>query len=97
MKRGIIHNTHPGELLKMDVIQANNLPITKAARMLGVTRPTLSKVLNGRASISPNMAIRIEKVFGGKAEFWLRMQVNYNLRKARTAFEAEPLQLERFF
>lgn len=96
MKRGIKHNTHPGELLKIDVIQANNLLITKAAEMLDVTRPTLSNLLNEKASISPNMALRIEKVFGGKAEFWLNMQVSYNLRKERAKYEEEPLQLERF-
>jgi len=97
MIRGIKHNTHPGELLKVDVIEANNLNVIRAAELLHVTRPTLSKVINGRASISPNMAIRIEKVFGGKAEFWLRMQVSYDLRKAEAEFDVtEPLKLERF-
>jgi antitoxin HigA-1 len=96
MERKIKHNTHPGELLREDVIEANNLQVSQAAILLNVTRPTLSKIINGRAAISPNMAIRIAKVFGGNAEFWLRMQILYDLRKAEEEFDYNKLKLERF-
>jgi len=74
MKRGIKHNTHPGELLKEEILKANNLSITETSLMLGVTRAALSNVINEKAMVSPLMALRIAKVFGGTAEFWLRMQ-----------------------
>ena len=96
MERKIKHNNHPGELLREDVIEANNLQVSQAAILLNVTRPTLSKIINGRAAISPNMAIRIAKVFGGNAEFWLRMQILYDLRKAEEEFDYNKLKLERF-
>lgn len=79
MKRAI---THPGELLKEEIIVANKLSISAVAEMLGVTRAALSNVLNEKAAISPMMALRIEKVFGGNAELWIRMQATYDLRMA---------------
>lgn len=82
MKRSIAHNTHPGELLREEIIVANKLSISAVAEMLGVTRAALSNVLNEKAAISPLMALRIEKVFGGNAELWIRMQATYDLRKA---------------
>lgn len=82
MKRTIAHITHPGELLKEEIIVANKLSISAVAEMLGVTRAALSNVLNEKAAISPMMALRIEKVFGGNAELWIRMQATYDLRMA---------------
>ncbi|WP_439482305.1 HigA family addiction module antitoxin [Cyclobacterium plantarum] len=82
MKRRIEHDTHPGEVLKEEVIRANQLTSAKAAELLGVTRPTLSNILNEKASITPNMSLRLAKVFGGSADFWLRMQLSHDLRKA---------------
>jgi addiction module HigA family antidote len=82
MKRAIAHITHPGELLKEEIIVANKLSISAVAEMLGVTRAALSNVLNEKAAISPMMALRIEKVFGGNAELWIRMQATYDLRMA---------------
>ncbi|MBY0480167.1 MAG: HigA family addiction module antidote protein [Chitinophagaceae bacterium] len=82
MKRSIAHNTHPGELLREEIVVANKLSISAVAEMLGVTRAALSNVLNEKAGISPLMALRIEKVFGGNAELWIRMQATYDLRKA---------------
>ncbi len=82
MKRGIKHNTHPGELLYHDILKENNLTISEAARLLMVNRSALSNVLNGKAAISPSMAIRLEKAFGGNASLWLKMQAKYDLRKA---------------
>lgn len=70
---------HPGFLLKSNVIDANELTITEAAKLLKVTRVTLSNVLNGRADISPEMALRISTVFGGEAGIWMRLQITYTL------------------
>jgi addiction module HigA family antidote len=74
---------HPGQLVRFDCIEALGLNIGKAAEVLGVTRPTLSRVINGRSSISPEMAIRLSKAFGGTAEIWLRMQMAYDLSRIR--------------
>ena len=82
MKRKIVHNTHPGELLREEIITPNHLTITEVAAMLGVTRPSLSNIVNEKAAVSPMMALRIEKVFGGNAELWIRMQASYDLREA---------------
>lgn len=82
MKRSITHITHPGELLREEIIVANKLSISAVSIMLGVTRAALSNVLNEKAAVSPLMALRIEKVFGGSAELWIRMQATYDLRMA---------------
>jgi antitoxin HigA-1 len=68
---------HPGLILREEVINEFGLTVTDAARMLGVTRAALSDVLNGKAAISAEMAYRIEAVFGGTAEIWTRLQMNY--------------------
>jgi addiction module HigA family antidote len=78
---------HPGETLKEDILPALGLTVTEAARQLGVTRTALSRVLNGRAGISPDMARRIEfwlgQDRGGRADLWLGMQLDYDLWQAR--------------
>lgn len=80
---------HPGETLKEDVFPALGLNVTEAAEQLGVTRVALSRVLNGRAAISPEMALRIEGWLGiengGRADVWIAQQAAYDLWKARTA------------
>ena len=80
---------HPGETLKEDVLPALGLNVTDAATQLGVTRPALSRVLNGRAAISPEMALRIEGWLGvengGRADTWIAQQAAYDLWKARKA------------
>ncbi|MBC6109365.1 HigA family addiction module antitoxin [Pedobacter fastidiosus] len=96
MERGIKENTHPGEILREEVIKVNNLTVLKASELLKVTRPTLSNILNGKASITPNMAIRIEKVFGGNAGIWLRLQTSYDLRKAEQEFANSSIDLHKF-
>ena len=74
---------HPGETLREDILPALGLTVTEAARQLGVTRTALSRVLNGHAGISPEMARRIEAWLGcdrgGRAEVWLGMQMDYDL------------------
>lgn len=74
---------HPGELVLEDCLKPLGLTITKAAAALGVSRKTLSEIVNGRAGISPEMAIRLSKAFGGGAEVWLRMQAAHDLWKVR--------------
>lgn len=80
---------HPGETLREDVLPALGLTVTDAAVQLGVTRAALSRVLNGRAAISPTMALRIEGWLGiengGSADAWLAQQTAYDLWQAREA------------
>jgi antitoxin HigA-1 len=80
-----MHNPpHPGSILKKDVLPDLNLTVTDAAAGLGVSRVALSRVINGRAGISPDMALRLEAWLGGSsAEAWLRMQLAYDLWQAR--------------
>jgi addiction module HigA family antidote len=85
-----IHNPpHPGETLREDVLPALGLNVTQAAAQLNVTRAALSRVLNGRAAISPEMALRLEGWLGvengGRADLWLAQQAAYDLWKARQA------------
>jgi antitoxin HigA-1 len=70
---------HPGEVIKEFCLQPLGLTVTDAAKGLGVSRITLSALLNGRFGISPEMAIRLSKAFGGSAESWLVQQVQYDL------------------
>ncbi|MDD5271999.1 MAG: HigA family addiction module antitoxin [Methylovulum sp.] len=78
---------HPGEALREDVLPALGLSITAAAKQLGVTRATLSRVLNGKAAISPEMALRLESWLGvengGRADLWISQQAAYDLWQAR--------------
>lgn len=96
MVRGIKENTHPGEILREEILNANNLTVKKAASLLKVARPTLSNVVNCKASISPNMALRIAKVFGGTPAIWLRLQTSYDLREAEKEFINNPIPLDRY-
>ena len=77
------HPPHPGRSIKENCLDPLGLNVTKAAKVLGVARHTLSRVLNGRAAISPEMAIRLEKAGWSNAEFWLRRQTTYDLTQAR--------------
>jgi len=70
---------HPGIVVFEECIEPMNLSITAAAAALGVTRNTLSELANGKRGISPEMAVRLEKVFGGSAESWLVQQAQYDL------------------
>ena len=74
---------HPGLSIKKNCLEPLGLNITEAAKVLGVARHALSRVLNGHAAISPEMAIRLEKAGWSNAEFWLRRQTAYNLVQAR--------------
>jgi addiction module HigA family antidote len=74
---------HPGELVKQECIEALEMSVTDAADALGVTRQALSNLINGQSGISPEMAIRLEKAFGGTAEGWLKLQLAHDLATAR--------------
>ena len=74
---------HPGRSIRENCLEPLGLSVTEAAKVLGVARHTLSRVLNGHAAVSPEMAIRLEKVGWSNAEFWLRRQTSYNLAQAR--------------
>ncbi|WP_455477672.1 HigA family addiction module antitoxin [Bartonella sp. B41] len=74
---------HPGELLREDVIKELGLSVTEAAKRLGMSRVALSRVLNGKAAISSDLAIRLETVGVSTARTWLNMQTSYDLAQAR--------------
>ncbi len=74
---------HPGRAIANACLKPLGLSVTAGARVLGVARPTLSNVINGKAAVSPEMAIRLEKAFGSTADAWLRMQGAYDLAQAR--------------
>ena len=74
---------HPGRSIKTACLEPLGLSVTEGAKVLCVSRQTLTKVINGRSGISPEMAIRLSKAFGSTPETWLRMQLAYDLAKAR--------------
>ena len=84
---------HPGRSIRENCLDPLGLSVTEAAEVLGVARHTLSRVLNGHASISPEMAIRLEKAGWSNADFWLRRQTSYDLaqvRKDEDRIQVEP-------
>ena len=86
---------HPGLTLRDDVLPALGLSVTEAAEQLGVARVTLSRMLNGRAGISPEMALRIEAWLGvergGEARLWLAEQSAYDVWQAEQKFKKTPM------
>ena len=89
MKRPV----HPGKLIK-HCIESSGRSVTEAAKGLGVTRQTLSRVINAKTSLSPEMAIRASKAFGSTPEHWLRMQMAYDMAKMRN--KAASIKVKRF-
>ncbi len=89
---------HPGLTLRDDVLPALGLSVTDAAQQLGVSRVALSRVLNGRAAISPEMALRIEAWLGvargGEARLWLAEQSAYDVWQAAQKFKATPMHVQ---
>ena len=78
--------THPGTILKEDYLVPLEITITDMAAMLGISRKTLSKILNGKGGISPEMALRLSRAFGTTPDLWLNLQNNYDLwNAARTS------------
>lgn len=74
---------HPGRIVKQDCLPELDWTVGEAASALGVSRQTLDKIINERGGVTPEMAIRFEKIFGSSAESWLRMQLAYDLAEAR--------------
>lgn len=85
---------HPGKHVRVTCLEPMKLTVTAAARALGVSRQALNNLVNEKAGISPEMAIRLEKMGWGTAEGWLRLQMNYDLRRVRQradTFSVHPL------
>lgn len=76
---------HPGLSVRHDCLEPLGLSVSEAAAGLGVSRKQLSNVVNGRAGISPEMAIRLDKAFGGGADAWYRLQAAYDIAQAKKA------------
>jgi antitoxin HigA-1 len=85
---------HPGGLVKSEIVEALELSVTDAAKALGVTRPALSALLNERAALLPEMALRIEKAFGVSMDTLMRMQISYDIAQARR--RASEIKVARF-
>ena len=88
------HPPHPGKHIRVTCLEPLALTVTAAARALGVSRQALNNLVNERAGISPEMAIRLEKMGWGTAEGWLRLQMNHDLRQVRQradTFAVHPL------
>jgi antitoxin HigA-1 len=73
---------HPGRIVREECLRSLGLSVTSGAKILGVSRQALNNLVNQRAGISPEMAIRLAKAFGSTPETWLRMQSNYDLARA---------------
>jgi addiction module HigA family antidote len=78
---------HPGAIVRQTCLERFNLTVTQGATVLGVSRQALTNLLSGKAGISPEMALRLDKAFGGGAETWLQRQLLHDLAKAREKFD----------
>ena len=85
---------HPGDLIRTEVIEAFGLSVSKAAEVLKVRRATLSDLLRGKAALTPEMALRIEKAFGPDMDHLLRMQLAYDIAKMRQ--QAHSIAVKRY-
>lgn len=85
---------HPGEIIREEIINALGLTVTRAAEILGVRRATLSDVTNGKASVSAEIALRLEKVFGVSMDLLLKMQAGYDAAQAR--MRGDKIKIKRF-
>ncbi|HXJ39036.1 MAG TPA: HigA family addiction module antitoxin [Bryobacteraceae bacterium] len=85
---------HPGRIVRFDCLEPLGLSVTEAAKVLGVTRQALNNVVNEKAGISPEMAIRLAKAFGSTPETWVRMQGAWDLAQALKS--AGEIRVERY-
>ena len=90
----MLNPVHPGRFLRTEIIEAHHLTVTGAAKVLRVSRPTLSSLLNEKAGLSGEMALRFEKAFGVDMETLMRMQNSYEIAKARKG--ANKIRVEPF-
>jgi len=79
----MLNPPHPGDFIRTEIIEANGLSVTEGASILGVSRPALSSLLNSKADLSGNMALRIEKAFGVKMDTLMRLQNSYDISRTR--------------
>jgi addiction module HigA family antidote len=86
--------SHPGRLIQSACLEPLGLSVSEAARILGVSRPALSSLINGRAALTAEMAIRLEKAFGSTADAWVRMQAAHELARARS--RASSIRVRRY-
>ena len=88
-----MHNPpHPGEMIRDICIEPLDLTVTDASKALGVTRKTLSSLLNGRSGVSPEMALRLSTVFGRTPEGWMRLQLQYDLWRTKQTVDIRHLK-----
>ena len=80
---------HPGEILRVDILPGANISESKLAQYLNVSRMTVNRLVNERQAISPEMALRLGKLFGNKADFWLNLQNAYDLKTAEDSIAQE--------
>ncbi len=90
----MLNPVHPGRFLQTEIIQAHNLTVTEAAKILHVSRPTLSSLLNAKADLSGEMALRFEKAFGVNMDTLMRMQNSFDI--AQTRSKSKKIQVERY-
>ena len=90
----MLNPVHPGRFLKSEIIQAHDLSVTEAAKILRVSRPTLSSLLNAKADLSGDMALRFEKAFGVDMETLMRMQNSFDI--AQTRSRAKAIRVDRY-
>ncbi len=90
----MLNPLHPGRFLRAEIIEAHGLSVTAAAKVLRVSRPTLSSLLNAKASLSGDMAMRFEKAFGVDMETLMRMQNSYDI--AQTRRRAKAIRVQRY-
>jgi antitoxin HigA-1 len=85
---------HPGLAVRLNLLEPRGLSVTAGAKVLGVTRQALNNLVNEKAGISPEMAIRLDKAFGGSAEAWMALQTAFDLAQARK--RVVPGQVKRY-
>lgn len=90
----MLNPPHPGEFIRTEIIKPLGLSVTAAAEVLGVSRPTLSNLLNAKADLSGEMALRMEKAFGPKMDTLIRMQAAYDI--ARTRKRKNKIRVRRY-
>lgn len=93
----IYHHPRPGEILREMVFTPMGISVTEGADRLDITRNTLSRVLNGKAGISPNLALRLERAGVSSARFWMNLQMNYDLwyeKQKNNQHRVRPLNVE---
>ncbi|NIJ53120.1 HigA family addiction module antitoxin [Dyadobacter arcticus] len=83
---------HPGEILKEEYILERGLTITEVAKGLGITRKTLSAVVNEHMGISPELAVKLSEAFGNTAQFWINLQTNYEMWHAEIKVDRSAIQ-----